>query len=277
MFQALAPFLVRPPLYAPGTNQFWNDEYISHFVLESHLNPDVEAASRCPDFVDESVAWIARMAPASRYGRLLDLGCGPGLYAERFAKEGYRVTGVDFSKRSIEYAQELTDTYHSNISYVCQNYLTLDEKSAFDLVTLIYCDFGVLSTTDRAILLSKVHTALKPGGKFILDVFTPAQHQGRPEAFDWTYHSDGGFWDVKPHLCLNSFYRYDEDDTVLTQAIVVNEDNVECYNIWEHCFTQDELRREAKAAGFTRYEWYSDVTGKPYDENGTVICAVLTK
>ncbi|HOJ15222.1 MAG TPA: class I SAM-dependent methyltransferase, partial [Deltaproteobacteria bacterium] len=38
--------------------------------------------------------------------RILDLGCGPGLYTKRLSDAGYDVTGMDYSRRSIAYAKE---------------------------------------------------------------------------------------------------------------------------------------------------------------------------
>ncbi len=38
---------------------------------------------------------------------IADFGCGPGLYATRLAQRQATVTGIDFSKRSIQYAQEV--------------------------------------------------------------------------------------------------------------------------------------------------------------------------
>lgn len=277
MFKKISKYLTKPRLHESSTNQFWNDEHISSYVLETHLNPQADRASRKPEFMDQSVDWIISIAPPSRFSSLLDLGCGPGLYAERFRKAGFSVTGIDFSKRSIEYAKKQTAIQESGIQYYYQNYLKMDYDSCFDIVTLIYCDFGVLSTDDRANLMKRVYRALKPGGMHILDVFTHAQHEDETEHSGWNYYPDGGFWDSSPHLCLESFYRYDEDDTVLNQTIVINEDGVECYNIWEHCFTKDGLLGEVQAAGFTQYELYGDISGKQYDEDGNIICAVFTK
>ncbi|MGE5494383.1 MAG: methyltransferase domain-containing protein [Burkholderiales bacterium] len=41
---------------------------------------------------------MAKTAHPVKRPRLLDLGCGPGIYAELFAKKGFCVTGVDFSQ-----------------------------------------------------------------------------------------------------------------------------------------------------------------------------------
>lgn len=106
MFNELKKYTTKPKLYAPSTNKFWDDEHISKGMLEAHLNPNWDAATRKPEFLDKSVNWISKIVPPSQYKYLLDLGCGPGLYAERFSSVGYTVTGVDFSKRSIAYAKE---------------------------------------------------------------------------------------------------------------------------------------------------------------------------
>ena len=49
------------------------------------------------EFIEKSVDWISKILPSEHYPSVLDIGCGPGLYTERYAKKGYRVVGVDFS------------------------------------------------------------------------------------------------------------------------------------------------------------------------------------
>ncbi|GIO39996.1 hypothetical protein J41TS12_48570 [Paenibacillus antibioticophila] len=134
MFNELINYLIKPRLYTPSTGAFWDDEHISKGMLEAHLNPDWNAATRKHDFVNKSVQWIASIARPAQYQKLLDLGCGPGIYAERFRKAGYQVTGIDFSKRSIDYAKEQTLQNKSNIEYRYQNYLTIDYKEQFDVI-----------------------------------------------------------------------------------------------------------------------------------------------
>ena len=38
---------------------------------------------------------------------IADFGCGPGLYAQRLARAGLNVTGIDFSANSLQYAREV--------------------------------------------------------------------------------------------------------------------------------------------------------------------------
>lgn len=162
MIRELSDYLKKPELYAPSTGMFWDDAHISKGMLAAHLNPHWDAATRRHEFLDRSVQWIAQIAPPLQYKFLLDLGCGPGLYAQRFHNAGYSVTGVDFSKRSIAYAKEQSLLHNCAIRYRCQNYMTIDYTEQFDIITLIYCDYAVLSVSDRFLLLKKVYQALRP-------------------------------------------------------------------------------------------------------------------
>lgn len=276
MIAQLRAFLKKPQLYAPSTGEFWNDPHISKGMLEAHLNPQVDAATRKHEFLDQSVQWITKIAPPPQYESLLDLGCGPGLYAERFYKAGYSVTGVDFSERSIAYAKEQAKSNNSAIEYHYQNYLTIDYTEQFDVITLIYCDYAVMPVEDRLLLLSKVYQALKQNGKFIVDVFTPCMRKN--ESHTWQFYEEGGFWSEGPHICLESVYQYDdEDSTELRQCVVLEDEAINCYNIWDHFFTKEKLLSEIQTVGFNSYVLYGDVAGTVFSNQGETICGVFTK
>jgi SAM-dependent methyltransferase len=141
-------------------------------------------------FIDQSAAWITSLLP--KVGKILDLGCGPGLYSKRVAKQGFQVTGMDISDCSLSYAREhdLQSTYFS------QSYLTLDFENEFDAVTLICCDYGALTEVERLTLLQKAFHALKPGGLFLFDVFTPVCFNSKAELTSWNISAQGRFWSV---------------------------------------------------------------------------------
>lgn len=276
MFSLLSPYLARPALYAPSTAPFWDDPHISKGMLDAHLDPHRNAATRAQDFLSRSVDWMAVSLPPSQFPRLLDLGCGPGLYAEALCHAGYQVTGVDLSERSIAYATASAQRQGLSVSYRTQDYLTLDEPASYDLATLIYCDFGVLSDTNRAGLLRRIYAALRPGGRLLLDVFTPLRHRDKPESTDWRFH-DCGFWAEEPHLELHRFLRYDVHSAVLDQHIIVTGAQAHNYLIWDHTFTRDSLASELSQAVFSGMVWYGDVAGAPYAKNSDTLCAIATK
>lgn len=276
MNDKLLDYSKKPEIYKPSSSKFWDDEHISKGMLKAHLNPEWDAASRNHKFIDQSVEWILSIVPPAHNPDLLDLGCGPGLYTSKFQQSGYHVTGIDLSKRSIEYARNYAENNKMEITYRCHNYLDISYQEEFDVITLIYCDYSVLSDSSRKLLLANIFNALKPNGKFIVDVFTPKRYENRLERKDWSY-KDGGFWNEKPHVCLNSFYRYDERSTMLDQTIVITEDSIECYNIWDHTFTADEMKGDLFEAGFATVDLYGNVAGSEYKPDGQLFCTVATK
>jgi len=276
MLPQLMAMMKRPALYEKGTAELWTDGHISKGMLEAHLNPDGDAATRNHAAVREIVKWIGRVAPAEEYRDLLDLGCGPGLYAEEFDKAGYRVAGMDISERSIQYAKNSARERNLPITYYHQNFLSMDFIERFDLVTLIYYDFCTLSTEDRAKTLQNIRTALKPGGLLIVEVHTPRHFSGQKERKSWTY-AEKGFFCAEPHICLESFDRYDEQNTILDRYIIVTERDSKSINVWHHTFTKEEFSQDLGAAGLRVNALYGNMTGADYCDNGTEMCFIAQK
>lgn len=149
-------FREKPPLYEKGTAVMWTDEHISKQLLEIHLHPDIDLASRKKATIDKTIHWIFEQVEYKDF-KILDLGCGPGLYTQQIAQKGHKVTGVDFSLNSIEYAKEQAKAKNMDIKYINKNYLELDiPENEFDLVMMIYTDLGVLLPDERNKLLKKI-------------------------------------------------------------------------------------------------------------------------
>jgi cyclopropane fatty-acyl-phospholipid synthase-like methyltransferase len=191
----------KPEPFTPGELLFWDDPHISTQMLKAHLDPDSDLASRRPETIQKSVDWLIATLALQRGEAVLDLGCGPGLYAARLAEQGLRVTGVDYSRRSVAYAEEYARQHNLDIHYRYQNYLTLKDEAQYDAALLIYGDFCPLSPEQRRQLLGNVHRALKPGGYFLLDVTTRVHRRERGNRNNW-YAVNTGFWKPDPHLVL---------------------------------------------------------------------------
>ena len=272
----LFKYMHKPQPYAPSTGAFWDDEHISKGMLKAHLDPAGDGATRNLAFVEQSAQWLIDTFPAETYPFLLDLGCGPGIYGELFARAGFCVTGVDFSRRSIDYATESAQKAKLDITYRYMDYLTLDYCEQFDIITLIWCDFGVLSPADRKTLLQKMHTALKPGGILVLDVFSEQKFLEKKESKTYEYFPQGGFWQAGEHACLSSLYKY-ADRVVAEQAIILREGKIDCFNIWEHYFSRQELEEELAMHGFSQLRVFSDIAGKEYSPDSLTICFAARK
>lgn len=262
----------KPIAYTTTGIPFWDDEYISRSMLALHLNPDVESASRTHEFMDRSVDWIVTLL-GKHGGKILDLGCGPGLYAKRFADKGFSVTGIDFSKRSIAYASENFGDEKNEFIY--QDYLTIDYDKEYDLAILIYCDFGVLSPENRIILLNKVYRGLKHGGLFVVDVLTSNYYKEFKDSLTVEYEN-GEFWRADSYINIKRNACYPNQD-YLEQYTIITAEASATYNIWNHGFEQQEFKRTLLDAGFASVILYDDVTGANLTDESPTVCAVCRK
>ncbi len=273
----LSDLAAKPALFSPGEPLFWNDPHISKQMLDAHLNPNWDAASRRPELIDQHVAWIANQIPMGPGASLLDLGCGPGLYCARLDRLGYRVTGVDCSQRSISYAREVAAANQQAIEYLYQDYLTLDLHGRFDGAIMIYYDLGVLPDAKRDSLLQRVHRALKPGGYFIFDLLTPLHRPDRPSV-DWQVKQQEGFWRSGSHLVLSQTFAYPEAETFVDQYVVVEPSGeTTIYRNWDHCYTPETVTTVLEAQGFSVKGIWADLTGQEYHSDAKTMAIIARK
>jgi len=277
MFEALERINERPePFEFYTASDLWTDEHTSAQMLSFHLNEDIDVSSRNVAFINRSVEWIASVFNVGKETKIADFGCGPGLYATRLAKRRANVTGIDFSKRSVEYAKEVASSEQLNIRYVNQNYLDFETKDRFDLVLMIMCDFCALSPIQRQGILSKFHQILKPGGSVLLDVYSLSAFDQREETATYEINLLNGFWSPNRYYGFLNTFKYDKEKVVLDKYTIVEAECTRTVYNWLQYFTPEDLEREFVAVGFSVEGLYSDVTGTPYDRKSSEF-AVIAK
>ena len=249
----------KPALYEKGDATIWTDEHIARKLLELHLNPEVDSASRSLESIRRTQVFIESFCHSIPVS-ILDLGCGPGLYLEKLAESGHICTGMDFSEHSLRYAEGQARKKGLNIVYLHQDYLELDFENQFDLIMLIYTDLGVLLPDERANLLDRIHRALKPGGSFIFDVLNDRNKEQKfQETQTWTYEFSG-FWKATPYLELASGFHYPEDRVFLKQHTIIDEaDRIQTYRFWTHYFTTEDMFDILSSRSFVRTEHFDKV------------------
>jgi SAM-dependent methyltransferase len=269
--QQILRLATKPTPFEKAGQPIWRDEHVAKQLLAAHLDPNTDAASRRPETIDRSVAWIVDKIQLKPGMAILDLGCGPGLYSQRLAKAGMKVTGVDFSEASVSYAKEQASAEKLLIDYRLQNYLEFTEENCFDAALLIYGDYCALSPVERKQLLKIVWRSLTKGGQFVLDVTTRECRKN-----GW-YALESGFWKPGPHLVLEEGFDYPEELIYLDQYIVIDDDGIRVFRDWFQDFSVDLIRKELEAGEFHVLGLYADLLGSPFAEGSEWIGIVAEK
>ena len=266
MFDELERINQRPePFQYYTASDLWTDAHTSRQMLSFHLNEAIDVSSRNAKFFERSVKWIVSEFNIGRDFRIADFGCGPGLYAAPLAKRGAKVTGIDFSSRSIEYAKEVAVREQLNISYVNQDYLAFETHNRFDLVLMIMCDFCALSPKQRRGILKKFHRILKPNGSVLLDVYSLSAFKQKQEVATYELNQLNGFWSPNRYYGFLNTFVYEEEKVVLDKYTIIEAGRTrEVYN-WLKYFSAEDLEKAFVDAGFSVKGFYSDVAGTPYD------------
>lgn len=153
-----------------------NDEQIRKYmkVNQDRWNElvDVHKASRyynVPEFLAGKSSLLAfenREVTDLQGKTMLHLMCHFGMDSLSFARKGAKVTGVDFSDRAVEVAQELNSQLGLDASFLQANVYDLPTKldEKFDVV---FTSYGILAWLPDLTEWAKVIAHfLKPGGSF---------------------------------------------------------------------------------------------------------------
>jgi SAM-dependent methyltransferase len=229
----------------------WHDADFSRRMLTWHLAQDHDLASRRVEWIDRQVEWIDALLADRRGASILDLGCGPGLYAHRLAARGHRVRGIDIGPASIEHARaQIGDGGHCE--FVLGDIREVGYGGPHDLVMLLYGEFNVFAPAEAAAILRRSKEALAAGGVLVLETqdADAIEKIGRREPS--MASSDGGLFDDRPHrLLTESVWLGDHRVAVEVFTVTDTADgNTFVYRSTTRAWSHEELGALVRDAGF---------------------------
>jgi SAM-dependent methyltransferase len=207
---------------------------------------------------------VIRQSKAKTSLPVLDLACGVGRHSLIFAKRGFKVTGLDYSRPYLREARQIARRAGVAIRFVHGDMKNLKAHFApneFGLVVSLFNSFGYFgSRRDDVKMLKAVHRVLRPGGAFVLN----------------TLNGDGVARRLKspissgreplPNVFMIEVARYDaRKGLTLNNWTIVDARRAKA-RIFRHSFRQNvyshaELRKLLNAAGFTIEKTWGMLTG----------------
>ncbi|WP_300465192.1 methyltransferase domain-containing protein [Desulfobacula sp.] len=278
MFKELKEINSRPaPFQFYTADELWANEYTSKQMLEYHLNEAIDISSRNKNFIERSAGWIVSHFGVDDKTTIADFGCGPGLYTTRLAERGATVTGIDFSKNSLKYAQQVAEQKGLKINYVHTNYLDFETTHHFDLITMIMCDFCALSPEQREIILTKFSSLLKPGGSVLIDVYSMNSFNQKEESATYELNQLNGFWSSYDYYCFVNTFKYDREKVSLDKYTIIEDSKTRIVYNWLQYFSKESLSEEFNKTGFKIESFYSNVAGEIFNPEATEFAIVANK
>jgi SAM-dependent methyltransferase len=265
----------RPAAWTQGGNLPWNDPDFSGRMLREHLDESHGAASRTAAERTQQIDWLWAQLGLQPGMRLLDVTCGPGLYAVELARRGLTVTGIDFSPASIDFARQLAvdQGVVERCTLIEQDVRVADFGVAdFDVVLFLYGQLGVFPQADAQALVAKIARALKPGGRLVIELLDAERVDKKSST--WWYTDDTGLWGDAPFLHLGERF-WDAEQHLVTerfQILHLESGSLDEITLCDQIYTITAMTALLQDAGFATVASHPAWAGLPlYDASEWVV------
>jgi SAM-dependent methyltransferase len=280
----------QPPVpWRDGGNLPWDDPAFSERMLVQHLDQSHGAASRPLREIRGQVQQIILWLDLKPGDRLLDVTCGPGLYAREFASQGIAVTGIDFAPASIAYAARICADLPCE--FVLGDVREMDFGGReFDAAIYLYGQFTVLKPAESADVLRRIHAALRPiespargakssarrDGRLLLEILDDDRFDKRNSS--WWYTDQGGLWGDFPYLHLGERAWDPEQRAAVERFHIVNLETSEMqvYGLSDQAYTVAQMTEMLNVAGFEGVEVHKAWDGLAMKDAGEWVVYVAT-
>ncbi len=264
-----------PKPWLDDGNLPWNDPAFSERMLREHLDESHGAASRTTAERELQLKFMWENLDLAVGSRVLDVTCGPGLYAVWLAERACFVTGVDFSPAAIAYARELAQAADvtDKTVFVEQDVRQMEYTDAgFDAALFIYGQLSVFKRAEAEAILKNIARMLKPGGKLIVELLNQDKIDKKPG--NWWFTDDKGLWGERPFLHLGERFWLEEEKLSIDRFYTLDLETADAYeiNLCDQSYAVDEMVSMLREAGFAQVDVYPAWDGLPlYDAEEWIV------
>jgi SAM-dependent methyltransferase len=235
----------------------WYRRLFDGFYYDVWFRRGASDAARAEQTAAE-VAFLVQALALPPGAALLDLACGHGRHAIALAQRGYRVTSLDLSASHLTLARQAAAAQGVAVTWVEADMRDLP-AGPFDAVVNLFSAFGYLESeaADQQVLAA-VGRALRPGGRFLLDIRSREHMVRHFRAHEWQPLADGSLFLQQAAFDLRT-------SRVQTQAILVEPDGRrEHHEFSVRQYSLTELVGMLAAAGLTVTQTWGGFDGSSY-------------
>ncbi|MHC4660887.1 MAG: class I SAM-dependent methyltransferase [Planctomycetota bacterium] len=226
---------------AERENPTWIDELFKSPVYEQEYAGTESDAERA---IEES-KFIAEQLELKNTDRVFDLACGSGRHVLLIAEQAGSVVGLDISERFIAKAVSVAEENKiGNIEFAAGDMRDIEYDREFDAAYNFFTAWGYYSDEENFDILVRVFRALRPGGRFLLEMINRDALMRRFHAQNWHELKDGTLVLSEQSFDLSS-------GRMTSSRTYLHENEKRIIEIVHHIPSSDELVRMFERAGFS--------------------------
>jgi ubiquinone/menaquinone biosynthesis C-methylase UbiE len=169
----------------PREGRWWDGYFDETFI-------DLYRGFLTRERTEREVQGLREMLSLPAGAEVLDLACGWGRHSLALARQGFRVTGMDWSETLLASARRRAEKAGVAVEFVRGDMREVPWTGRFDAVLSLYSSLGYfLSDEEDLRVLRGACRALKPGGFLVLETMHRDHIAGAFAERDWWENEDG--------------------------------------------------------------------------------------
>lgn len=240
------------------SDEFW--QTTAPFMFNEQSWEDV------PKQVDGFLA-LLDLAPGSY---ILDCACGPGRHSLELARRGFKVTGIDRTRRYLSLARRQAEAEGLSLELVLEDMRLLSRPDTFDAALSMFTSFGYFEDpAENLQVLLNLHRSLKNDGVLLMELSGKEIIARIYQRRDWR-ERDGAYMLEERNVA-------DDWKRMNSRWILVKDGAVHEYSFSHWLYSARELGALLEESGFRQIMFYGDSAGAPYDHEAKRLVAIARK
>lgn len=215
---------------------------------------------------------ITRLLQSTPGSAVLDLACGPGRHSLELARRGYRVTGVDRTKRYLDTARTKADAEQLHVEFVQEDMRRFERPDSFDVALNLFSSFGYFEDPEDDLkVLRNLCRSLKPGGKLLMELVGKEWLAREFQAQRWHHHAETDEY-LLEQVTVRSGW-----DWLDNHWIWIKGHQRKVFDFGLRVYSGVELTAALRRAGLSTIELYGSLDATPYDDKAQRLVALARR
>lgn len=106
--------------FPPESGEIKN-RIVNYWTQRSHAFSELREKEQVSETGQAWLAEIVQNLPSGKKLKILDIGCGTGMFALMLSQLGHDTTGIDLTEHMVLHARELAAKQHSSAKFFCMD------------------------------------------------------------------------------------------------------------------------------------------------------------